>query len=196
MSWSVSAEPAPDWAVPVLLTVGRATYVAQNFENNCKDLLTSLQLTGQLMGLADAEPYDFGAAIDEIMDDLRDRDFIYLNSALTQLKSQSRGTFTTDGVALLNDALKARNWIAHEGARFDIHAFDPSVAIDCLKDLLPHVRTLAAADDLVAGVKADTEYQSSSQAGGRPLEVGSYELLVERWVFAPVAGLSGAPTTR
>ncbi|MEW1822390.1 hypothetical protein AB0323_16635 [Arthrobacter sp. NPDC080031] len=188
MSWSVLAKPTSDWADPALLTVGRATYIAQNFENNCKNLLKSLQLTKRLMNLAEAEAGDFDAAIEGIMEDFRGQGFVYLNRALTQLNKQSPDAFAVEDAAVLEAGRDARNWIAHEGARFDVYALDPDEALDCLKDLRRHVRALAAADDLVAGVKAATEHNSRDD--GRPLEVGSYELLVERWVFAPIEDAS------
>lgn len=196
MPWSVSAEPSPEWADPVLLTVGRATYIAQNFENNCKDLRKGLRFGKQLMGLVDVEPDRVREALDEIVDELADRRFTVLGNAVKQLVEDHPDVFSTDAKSILLAAKEARNWIAHEGARFNIRRPDPSDAVDCLRELLPNVRALAVADELVARVKWETEESNDPEADGPPLEVGNYELLVERWVFKPVAGLPGAPKTR
>ena len=189
MSWSLSWFPVDPRAEDALAAAGRALYIAAQFEDKCKYLL-------RLGGLAKgADPV---ATLEDLIARLpKDRPLAKTLQALERL-----GPVSAADAASLSAAREGRNFIAHQGALFDIHqhpsgrlreaiagsrVYDVGRLRAHLEQLRRNVQRLAQGDNLISNWCFDL---GEGRHLSRPHDlIEAYEAMVERWVLEPVRDL-------
>lgn len=171
--------------------MGRALYIAVNFEDKCKYLL-------QAAGMAEATRDDPVATLDDLLSRApTSRPLFGTLQALERLVAVSE----TDA-ATLSAARAGRNFIAHKGALFSIHEHPgPSVReaiagnrtydLEHLKGhlvaLRRNVQEVARGDNIVSTWCFD--FAERGKVSRPDVLIKEYEVMVERWVLDPVADL-------
>lgn len=173
MGWSLDRLPPiePDLQDRFFLTVGRALYLASEFERKCKWLLRIAKIANHVR-----ETQEFDGTL-KFMEALKDP---MLRPTIEKL--QGFKGFDGEEVKLAENAAVARNHIAHEAARIGPLSAAGELALgSSIDDLRSHVRALAEGDNLVS----TWVYEVSEK---EPAPVGiqrSYVAKVETWVFSP-----------
>jgi hypothetical protein len=191
MSWSLSRFPVDPRAEHALAAVGRALYIAAQFEDKCKYLL-------RVGGLAEMATGDPVTTLDDLIARLPEDPQL----ARTLKKLKRVGPVSAADAAILRAAREARNFIAHEAALFDIHqhpsgtlretgggrwVYDLSRLRAHLEELTGNVQRLARGDNLVSTWCFDL---AEGRDLSRPYDLmEAYEAVVERWVLEPVRDL-------
>ena len=188
MSWSLHRFPINARAEDGLAAVGRALYMAAHFEDKGKYLL-------RVAGMAEAADADPVASLEDLIAGAaKDRRLVD-----TLRRLERRGPVSAADAARLHAARLARNFIAHEGARFSIHerpggtlreavagmrTYDLGRLRIHLEALRTSVQDLSRGDNMVSTWCFDVEEGGKTD---RPVElIDSYEASVECWVFNPV----------
>lgn len=151
-------------------TLGRALYLANSFEVKCGHILQAERIAAKFgeSGDADAAVQLVAAMKNPMLADL----FKELNKLYP---------ITPENTETLDKARAARNFVAHEGGRIgplvDTSAKAIQEQIDALR---PHIRDLAAGDNLVS------LWEWGLQEIGDPPPYGyfrHYPAAIESWVF-------------
>lgn len=176
MAWTLHLQPIRNTrSDDALLTLGRALYISNAFEEKCRGLLRLVNLHEAIegdpvMGLANA----LAQAPKDMM----------LGPTLKRLGELQPLVREQDEV--LVGAREARNFIAHEGGLFDIHIDSIKYMSERLELLRSEVRKLTAGDNIMsAWIFQITEWKESTPR----LLIEAYEDAVDRWVFDPVWNL-------
>lgn len=177
MPWTSSWGKNATWASPVFEATGRALFAAQEFEHRCRDLLRFLNLV---------EIYD--SATDDPLDSLiarvpKDK---LLGQTIVDLK-RHRAFNDEDTTEILKAAKDARNFIAHESARFNPVGRRRDVVERIEHELRPKLRDLAVGDHIVSEVLLAIEDRES--AFGISWIRERYPDILESWVLFPMKGL-------
>jgi hypothetical protein len=177
MPWTSSWGKNAAWTAPVFEATGRALFAAQEFENRCRVLLRLLNLV---------EIYE--SATDDPIDSLiarvpRDK---LLGKTIDDLKRHP--VFNDEDTAeLLKAAKDARNFIAHESARFNPVGRRQDVVERMERGLRPKLRDLAIGDHIVSEVLLAIEDRQSTFGISWIRE--RYPDILESWVLLPMKGL-------
>lgn len=185
MSWTIHLQPIQNpRADDVLLTLGRATYVAGRFERKCKFVLRIVKLVDTMHPDKAADPV---MGLEEAIARLpKDQ---LLGRTLEQLTSQMPAKQSEDG--LLRGAREARNFIAHEGANFGVHSPVGTWLVEHLDKLHDEVRNLAAGDNLISLWAFGIEEPRQPKP---VVLIAGYEDALVRWVLGPVWDLLSNPS--
>lgn len=198
MSWTLHSKPVNhDRADDMLSTLGRATYVAQNFEQKLRFLYQAIEIS---------DLYVSGVPFDEIIEKVRDEN--RLNRVIQSVAQKAQ--LAENPKNILDASRKARNWIAHESGKFPIHGtptlINPvtgergSLLKPFLSDDSPYLKkqlvllrinlwNLAAGDYLVSYWAHMTEELEQIPPAFAEQD---YKGAVDRWVFAHVWDLVGS----
>jgi hypothetical protein len=176
MAWTLHFQPIRNpRADDVLLSLGRALYISNAFEDKCRYVLRMINLIDKIKGDPVLKLEEAIAQVpkDKMLDPTLQR--------LGQL-------LPVDGeqAEVLAAARRARNYIAHEGGLFSIHSESMTHLCERLEQLRRAVRDLAAGDNLMSGwtFEIDNWKELAPQ-----MLIAAYDGVVDRWVFDPVWNL-------
>lgn len=157
----------------LLLAIGRALAIAQNYEGNARYVLRIARMSKE---------YVEGRA--ETLDELID----FANSLPRQMLGglvrgfdQLGGDLTTDKIEILRRGANARNYIAHEAAE-GLTYDRPEDRAEHLQKLDSAVRDLVEADNLVSR----WSYAIQEKEAYVPIIRSSYPADAHRWVMGPL----------
>jgi hypothetical protein len=173
MGWTLHFQPIRNTrADDALLTLGRALYISNAFEEKCRYVLRMINLIENLNGdpVLKLQEAIARAPTDEMLDPTLQRIVQLLPVAGEQAE-------------VLAVARRARNYIAHEGGLFSIHSESTAHLCERLERLRHAVRDLAVGDNLMSG----WTFQITDWKEPAPkMLIAAYEGMVDRWVFDPV----------
>ncbi|BCW35952.1 hypothetical protein StoSoilA2_20080 [Arthrobacter sp. StoSoilA2] len=177
MPWTSSWGKNATWTAPVFETTGRALFAAQEFEDRCRALLRFLNLI---------EIYE--SATDDPLDSLiarvpKDK---LLGKTIDGLR-RHRVFDDEDTAEILKAAKDARNFIAHESARFNPARRRRDVVERIENELRPKLRDLAIGDHIVSEVLLAIEDKESTFGISWIKE--SYPDILESWVLFPIKAI-------
>lgn len=174
MGWSVGYQPPreSDLIDEILLAVGKALYLANRSESNCKYVLG----IANLLDLTKDDPVTF---LEEAAAKLpKDK---VLGPTLQDLFARTDINIRPDQVAALTKAKDARNYIAHEGAMAidELSSYNVQRMLDALRTLRVMVIDLANGDNIVSA----WVYMIDEPREPLPYIVRDYPDLVDDWIF-------------
>ncbi|MFI7529698.1 hypothetical protein [Nocardia salmonicida] len=180
MGWTIHLQPmANEREYDLLLTLGRATYVAGAFEHKCKFVLRMVHFGNALQ----ADPVlDLQKVIAN-----QPREGV-LHRTLQQLVAMLPACPGDDD--RLQRARQGRNFIAHEGSNFSVHCRTESALVDYLDRLHKAVRALAGGDNLVSAWVFEIE---EPREDFPRLVAVAYEDALVRWILDPIWDMLSAP---
>jgi hypothetical protein len=175
MGWSLSylGLKEPKLLDEFFLAVGKALYLASAFERKCKWVLRVVKLTEHLEQNGEVSISAINAVAMAIKNKL-------LGPTLADMK-KFPDDFTADDLALLERAIKARNFIAHECA--DIGPLSSASAKHILEQqerLRNEVEALTDGDNLISRWIYEIENREPAPWGFQE----DYRTLVQQWIFA------------
>jgi hypothetical protein len=167
--WSLDYRPVrcPGLLDEFFLALGKALYLATEYEAKCGAYLNLVRLTN---ALSDGHGFDAALALTNAM---REK---MLGGTIAELRQSIR----EDSIDLLDRAREARNLIAHEIAKLGALSLISSDALESRTETLRHaLKDLARGDNIVS--KALYEIGEREPA---PQTIQSeYPLWIDRWVF-------------
>jgi hypothetical protein len=171
MGWSIGYIPPqePELLDRFFLTVGKALFLASEFEEKCRFVLRITKLAEHYESTGDT------SATRALAKALKDQ---CLGPTLRELKD--RPDLKAGDIALLERARDARNFIAHEVAILGgLSDIGETLISQRIKLLRAHVVALTAADNMVS--RWVYEIEEKEPAPDEIQEV--YPELIARWVF-------------
>lgn len=176
MAWTLHYQPIRNpRADDALLTLGRALYISNAFEDKCRYALRMINLIEKMSGdpVLKLEEAIAQAPKDKMLDPTLQR----LGQLLPAAGEQAE---------VLAAARRARNYIAHEGGLFSIHSESNAHLCERLEQLRRAVRDLAAGDNVMSWwtFEMDNWKELAPQ-----MLIAAYDGVVDRWVFEPVWNL-------
>lgn len=176
MGWSVNYRlpPESDLIDEILLAAGKALYLANRFESKCSYVL-------RIANFVDIAQNDPVATVEQIAALLPDDKM--LGKTLRELFALTDMNAREEQVTLLEEARKARNYIAHEGAGAigDLSSYSVQHKIDALRKLFAKVLDLARGDNIVS----TWVFQIEEPRGPLPPS-SDYPDVVTNWVFGHI----------
>ncbi len=173
MGWSLSRFPPKDPAAldAFFLVVGKALYIANEFEWKCKYVLRMLKMANFYVKSGDAfETIDFAA-------NLKDR---LLGMTISELKDFPE--IRPRDIEILDKAREARNDIAHDGAiHGQLHNISAAQIHQKVTWLRTKVETLAEGDNVVSR----WVYEIGEKVPAPVVIQKDYPKWVVYWVFGP-----------
>lgn len=173
MSWTLHYQPISNpRADDALLTLGRALYISNAFEDKCRYVLRMVNLIELING-------------DPVMKLEEALAHVPKDKMLDVTLQRLGHLFPVDpGQAdVLAAARRARNYIAHEGGLFGIHSELMTRLCERLEQLRGAVRDLAVGDNLMS---LWTFGMNNPREPAPEMLVAAYTGVVVRWVFEPV----------
>ncbi|KAB8197658.1 hypothetical protein FH608_003755 [Nonomuraea phyllanthi] len=174
MSWSLSRlKPRePELLDATFLSVGRALYLANEFESKCQFVLR----ISNLIAIVQDDPV---LGLQEALSSLPSDKM--LGPTLMDLTQRALGGFSSQDIDVLDRARKARNFIAHEGA-----AIGPMWAVKSDRILDHTIRLRAAVADLAHGDNLISQWCHGIEEPKEPLPrffIEAYPSMIDNWVF-------------
>jgi hypothetical protein len=174
MPWTVGwrIEPESDLIAEILLAVGKALYIANRFEANCKTVLKAAHFV-------DIITDDPAVTLAEIAGRMpADK---MLGPTLGDLFAHAGIRVKPQQAEALTKAKTARNWLAHKGAAElgDLHSYNVPKMLTALRTLRNMVADLAAGDNIASA------WVYTIEEPGEPLPpiTRQYSERVDDWVF-------------
>lgn len=174
MNWCLGWQPPPESELidAVLLAAGRALYVCNRFEANCRLVLRSMQIVDKLI----ADPVD---SVEETFTNLPNPKM--LGGALELIEAKADlWEVTEENLAILKKGKDDRNAIAHEGAYVgSLYSVKSQKLIDSVARLRSAVADVAAGDNIVS----TWLYKIEEPREPVPYIRVNYSDLIDEWVF-------------
>ncbi len=176
MGWTLHFQPIRNSrADDALLTLGRALYISNAFEDKCRYVLRMINLVEKIRSDPVLELEE--AIAQAPKDTMLDPTLQSVGQLLPVAGEQAE---------VLAGARRARNYIAHEGGLFSIHSEANADLCERLELLRRAVRDLAVGDNLMSGWMFQiTDWKEPAPK----MLIAAYEGVVDRWVFDPVWNL-------
>ena len=175
MGWSLDYRKLrePELLDVFFLAVRKALYLASAFERKCKWVLHIVKLTEHLGQNGEVSI----SAIRALSTAMKVK---VLGLTLAHMK-KFPDDFTADDVVLLERAIKARNFIAHECADIGLSSASAKDILEQMERLRNVVEALTAGDNLISGWVYVIENMGKEPAPRGIQE--DYPGLVEQWAF-------------
>jgi hypothetical protein len=171
----------PEETNALLLSLGRALAIAQNYEHNARYVLRIAQMSKEYVeGRAET--------LDELIAFANSRPRRMLGGMVRDF--DHLGDTTADEIEILRRGAEARNFIAHE-AFAELPWNRPHDRLASLQKLDAAVRHLVEADNLVACWSYEIHEKAHAPAKLR----SSYPREAHRWVMAPLGPPPAEPET-
>lgn len=174
MGWSVGRRPLPesDLIDEILLSAGKALYLANMFESKCAFVLQIANLTD----IIEADPVISLERATAMLPGGK-----MLGGTLRDLLSRTDVGISEEQSTTITKARLARNYIAHEGAAAIglLWTYNVQAMLDALRGLRAKVIDLANGDNIVSAWVYDIEEPREP----RPYIMADYPDLVDDWVF-------------
>jgi hypothetical protein len=172
VGWSVGYKPPPesDLIDEILLAAGKALYLANRFESNCRHVLGIANLVDLIK--------DPVTSLEEVAAKLPKEKM--LGPTLQGLLSHADMSIRPDEAAALTKAKEARNYIAHKGAAAigELSSYSVQRKLDALRALRANVIDLANGDNIVSAWVYEIDEREPA-----PAIVDYYTDLVDDWIF-------------